>query len=165
MAIESTRDLCLSVADAIREKKGTSELINPQDFAKEIASIEGGGSGEGGGSTIEYLDLRNVTTLIGGQIPLKALVASLAYTVKIKNPNNGLITLLGAPALYSSFSSSVIPTLDFYEVEVNFKGIYGGNINDGIKTYHDTISQMGVTQEQLDSIPRITKEQFYDLNA
>ena len=47
MAIESTRDLCLSVADAIREKKGSSELINPQDFAKEIASIEGGGSGGG----------------------------------------------------------------------------------------------------------------------
>lgn len=47
MAIESTRDLCLSVADAIREKKGSNELINPQDFAKEIASIEGGGSGGG----------------------------------------------------------------------------------------------------------------------
>ena len=41
-------DLLQDVADAIREKKGTSELINPQDFAKEIKSIEGDG---GGGTT------------------------------------------------------------------------------------------------------------------
>ena len=33
------------VADAIRAKKGTSESINPQDFAEEIASIETGGGG------------------------------------------------------------------------------------------------------------------------
>ena len=32
------------VADAIRAKKGTTELIHPQDFAEEIASIETGGS-------------------------------------------------------------------------------------------------------------------------
>lgn len=151
------------VADAIRAKKGTTDLINPQDFAEEISTISGG-SGEGGGSTIEYLDLSNVTTLIGGYIPLKALVASMGYTVKIKNPNNGLITLLGAPALYSSFSDSQIPTLDFYEVEVNFKGIYDGNANDGLMTYYDTLLAAGVTQDQLESIPRITKEQFYSLD-
>lgn len=34
------------VADAIRAKKGTSELINPQDFAEEISTITGGGGGE-----------------------------------------------------------------------------------------------------------------------
>lgn len=32
------------LADAIREKKGTSEKINPQDFSEEIRSIEGGGN-------------------------------------------------------------------------------------------------------------------------
>lgn len=31
------------VADAIRAKKGTTELINPQDFAEEISTISGGG--------------------------------------------------------------------------------------------------------------------------
>lgn len=35
-------DLLKSVADAIRAKKGTTELINPQDFDAEIASIHGG---------------------------------------------------------------------------------------------------------------------------
>jgi surface protein len=36
-------DLLADIADAIREKKGTSGPINPQDFSSEIASIETGG--------------------------------------------------------------------------------------------------------------------------
>lgn len=35
------------IADAIREKKGTSDPINAQDFASEIASISTGGGGTG----------------------------------------------------------------------------------------------------------------------
>lgn len=34
-------DFLTDVADAIREKKGTSALIDPQDFSDEIASISG----------------------------------------------------------------------------------------------------------------------------
>lgn len=41
MATLST--LMRDIASAIRSKKGTTGLINPQDFAMEIASIEGGG--------------------------------------------------------------------------------------------------------------------------
>lgn len=37
------KDLLTDVADAIREKKGTTELINPQDFGKEIREIEADG--------------------------------------------------------------------------------------------------------------------------
>ena len=36
------KDLLTDVADAIREKKGTTELINPQDFGEEIRGIESG---------------------------------------------------------------------------------------------------------------------------
>lgn len=39
------KDFLTDVADAIREKKGTTDLINPQDFSAEIASIETGGGG------------------------------------------------------------------------------------------------------------------------
>ena len=37
---DNLKDLLTDVADAIREKKGTTELINPQNFADEIKSIE-----------------------------------------------------------------------------------------------------------------------------
>lgn len=49
-------DFLTDVADAIREKKGTSEPINPQDFSDEIASIEvGGGDGWTGHADAEGL--------------------------------------------------------------------------------------------------------------
>lgn len=49
-------DFLTDVADAIREKKGTSEPINPQDFSAEIASIEvGGGNGWTGHADAEGL--------------------------------------------------------------------------------------------------------------
>ena len=38
-------DFLTGVANAIRAKKGTTDLINPQDFESEIASIETGGGG------------------------------------------------------------------------------------------------------------------------
>lgn len=54
-------DFLSDVANAIREKKGTTAPINAQDFASEIASIEiGGGSGEAGISRrVTYLRRTN----------------------------------------------------------------------------------------------------------
>lgn len=43
---DNLKDYLVDLADAIREKKGTTAKINPQDFASEIASIESG-SGNG----------------------------------------------------------------------------------------------------------------------
>ena len=45
---DNLTDFLKDVADAIREKKGSSNLINPQDFSAEIASIKSGGGGGGG---------------------------------------------------------------------------------------------------------------------
>lgn len=41
--INNLTEFLTGVADAIRAKKSTTALINPQDFASEIASISGGG--------------------------------------------------------------------------------------------------------------------------
>ena len=43
---DNLKDLLTDVADAIRAKKGTTDLINPQDFSAEIASIQTGGGSE-----------------------------------------------------------------------------------------------------------------------
>ena len=42
---DNLKDFLTDVADAIRKKKGSSELINPQDFSAEISSIQSGGGG------------------------------------------------------------------------------------------------------------------------
>ena len=40
---DNLTDFLTDIADAIRDKKGTTGAINPQDFSSEIASIESGG--------------------------------------------------------------------------------------------------------------------------
>lgn len=52
---ETIVELLTDVADAIREKKGSSEPINAQNFAEEIRSIESGGSGWTGHADAEGL--------------------------------------------------------------------------------------------------------------
>ena len=49
------QDFLIDVANAIRNKKGTTALINPQDFSAEIASISGGG-------IVQELDTSDTTT-------------------------------------------------------------------------------------------------------
>ena len=46
---DNLSDFLLDIADAIREKKGSSEPINAQDFSSEIASIS---SGDGSGGSV-----------------------------------------------------------------------------------------------------------------
>ena len=44
---DNVKDFTKDIADAIRAKKGTTALINPQNFSDEIASIETGITPEG----------------------------------------------------------------------------------------------------------------------
>jgi hypothetical protein len=83
-----------TVADAIREKAGTSDsLVFPTGFAEAIAGIQAGGGGGGGDEitingckvmTGEYVsaeDLQNKTiTIFEKSISVSSLVASLFYT-------------------------------------------------------------------------------------
>lgn len=51
---DNLQDYLTDIADAIREKKGTTEAINAQNFSEEIRGIEGGG---GGIPTAEWNDV------------------------------------------------------------------------------------------------------------
>lgn len=51
---DNLTDFLTDVADAIREKKGTTDKINPQNFSEEIRGIESGG---GGIPTAEWNDV------------------------------------------------------------------------------------------------------------
>ena len=52
----NVQDLLRDVANAIREKKGTTDLINPQNFSEEIRGIESGGDDNGWNASVELVD-------------------------------------------------------------------------------------------------------------
>lgn len=77
----SLSSLLKDIADAIRSKKGTTSHINPQDFAREIASIDGG---SGISQRVSYLRRTNsgyIDTGVKGNNPNLSITARFAFKV------------------------------------------------------------------------------------
>ena len=91
---DNLTDFLTDVANAIRTKKGTTALINPQDFSSEIASIQTGG----GNSIIELIE-REITTFTIPQGTTKLGAGAFYRCEKLVNiiiPNS--VTSIGAAA-------------------------------------------------------------------
>ena len=150
--------LCEGVAGAIRAKEGSTEKINPQDFVQRIENLQvGGGTSE---SSIEYLDVSGVEDLFQGQFPLRFILAAYCYRCKYNHPNGSGIKV----ELFSQVVSWVEDPILFemLALEIDFKGNCETD-EYGQRSIEEQFLLLGITQEQLDSIPRITKEQFYTL--
>lgn len=151
------------IADAIRRKEGSSDLISPMDFAQRIDNLQvGGGTDEG---IIEYLDVSGIGDTNEN---LRNGLVLFADIVKSKNDEGTLVgaCLTGIQTIFG-FSSNNVTTC--VAVAVDFSRHIKGKINDGTEldmSIYDLLIMTGVAaSEQLDSIPRITKEQFYDLTT
>lgn len=146
------QDFLTDIADAIREKKGTTDKINPQDFATEIANLSSGddsGSGSGEASNIEYLDVSGMEQAF--------ILAKMAISVKSSDNDGGYII-----SPYGLFSGS---NDIFKAVAIDFSIlIYNSDFPTEVNfiTLGEFVTNMGM---QLDAIPRLTKEQFYNLEA
>ena len=57
------KDFVTGIASAIREKKGTTELINPQDFENEIRTIQTGSDPASGKSLAVQIVDRSVKSV------------------------------------------------------------------------------------------------------
>jgi hypothetical protein len=155
-------------ADAIREKTGKSELIAPVDFAEEIKGITaGGGSGESGGSTLEYLDLSGNSPLRDALITFSYLIKTDGFRIEHTGSNtwhaergiivsgNLLVTVLGMT--YDDYRI-VKDSIKAVAVDFNTEIV----MQDTIMPIKDVFTG---AEEMLNAIPRLTKEEFYDLNA
>ena len=70
---DNLKDFLTDVADAIRAKKGSTELINPQDFSSEIASLSGG---------LEVIEMTETTaTIEPNKVYVWGMVESLDITL------------------------------------------------------------------------------------
>lgn len=79
---DNLKDFLTDVADAIRAKKGSTELINPQDFSSEIASLSGSGG-------LEIVDMTETTaTIEPNKVYVWGMVESLDITLGASTNEN-----------------------------------------------------------------------------
>jgi hypothetical protein len=152
------KDHLKEVADAIRAKKGTSDLINPQDFATEIEGISGSG-GESGDWELTYYKIVNADEqMVGGlflygganivncaikdgDVVIANMGVTIGYDMISKGEHNDIVAIVSAK----------LPIKD----------------EDAYKPY--SLKELFVTAGIWDAISpmllEITKEEYYNLNA
>lgn len=135
------------------------KVINVQmdeDFYNEI--IQGGSSGSGEASTIEYLDVSNWGNIVHAINGLKP-----SRTNIIQYSNLSRTELDGEKAIVCSAFAAYLNVgyeyIDRIAIDFNAELLYPF----GKSTPKEELIAIGITQEQLDAIPRITKEDFYSL--
>lgn len=92
------------------------------------------------------------------------LIPSIYVKAKISNEGAGLSDAVGVTM--SMFTMMSSEPRDIKAICIDFTSIIILKMGDEARsmTVADYLIQTGATQEQLDAIPRITKEQFYDLS-
>lgn len=147
-----------------------NKAINRYELSKDkkkdiINSIktnvpQSGGSGEG--SNMEYLDVSGVDFVNGGTKEGNFLMCS--FMVKCNHTILGNNAIVPIGQLYNAGTSN---TTSIYALVFDFSAKY--IISSGIEqinfTLKELLIQIGWTEEELAAIPRLTKEQFYNLEA
>lgn len=144
--------LCEGVAGAIREKEGSTEKINPQDFVQRIENLQVGGTSE---SNIEYLDVSGGGVVDGG-------VATFAWLAKAYYEGVTIIAPLQVMVDEGIIGGGKRPSA----VMIDFSAKL--SLGNGFMSVKELLVAQGggiITEADIDAIPRITKEQFYDLNT
>lgn len=126
-------DFLEDIADGIREKKGTTDPINAQDFRSEINSIKT--------DEMRYFDVREVSS-----VP-NTLVYTSFLTKGVHNGN-------------WEIRPEVESTVVAFAIEPNREVYYSGKTDTLWNYINYAIENSGY---KLEDFPEITKEEFYDL--
>lgn len=136
------------IADAIRAKEGSTELINPQDFADRIKGLEVGGAS---GSKMRYFKVvSRLPSAGGGDMAIYSQMSQLT-----RCEENGKVSIASG-----CFDSDVLGKTPI---------AYGLNLDMKVTGFSGEITTVGdlLTGEYDDPyyFEEITEEQFYDLNT
>ena len=123
---------------------------------------EGGGSGSGSGeiSTVEYLDISN-----WGINNNKVNLVNKSNIIKVEK--DGYMFCITPAMALGMMANSTEEVLDFFAnatiaVCIDFNLVL--KYPDGEFTNKELLLENGFSQEELDAIPRITKEEFYSFD-
>ena len=123
----------------------------PQSGEGGGGSTGGGEGGSGGGSNIEYIRQEDANVFPMDQAKIGA------QFIKIKFNNQ---TLIGPAGLLLGVPADMVELVAF-GIDFNAKMIS----SNASMTIKESLMNYGITEDQLAAIPRITEEEFYNLNA
>lgn len=150
--------LCEGVAEAIREKEGSTEKINPQDFPDRIKGLEVGGTS---GSKMRYLKRTGwLPAAGGGDIACYSAMSQVVRYEDSRFSDDGSVQ-----AMIETGSQTLVGN-DIYPIAFGFDP-------NTIVFNPRTDAEKTTLWEKLGSIfsscancfEEITEEQFYDLNT
>lgn len=118
--------------------------------------IKKGGGGGVSASNVEYLDIRGI---VSGEYTNSALMYLLAMGTACRCIIND--TVFAGPASYFMVAPLEDPTA-IQSIRVDWDDIVADR--GRVTTVKGFFLELGITQEELDAIPRLTKEQFYSLD-
>lgn len=138
------KDFITGVANAIREKKGTTELINPQDFENEILTIQTDSEPASGKSLAAQIIDKSVTDVTAGDLEGATKIGDYAFNsckglTSITIPNSvasiGEQAFLGCTGLTSVTIGNNVTSIGsraFYDCS----GLTSITVNTGNTKYH-----------------------------
>lgn len=150
MKYKTVSALCEGIAGAIREKEGSSALINPQDFVDRIKGLEVGG---GGGSKMRYFKVvRPLPSAGGGNQSVYSQMSQLT-----RCEDNGKVFInSGCYDTVLRGKTAVAYGVDLsLRVNPTYDGEEWMTLEDGL----------GSDIFDPNHFEEITEEQFYDLNT
>lgn len=141
---DNLQDFLIDIADSIREKMGNEDLINPQDFSSKIKDLD----------SLEYLDVSKnqilYIDLILHSVYLKYKdIEANSININLTNKQENLLDIIqNVTQVAIDFKSPIKKVIDGISTSTNVKNIILKKL----------------TAEQLDTVPRITKQDFYNLS-
>ena len=148
MKYKTVSALCEGVADAIKEKEGSSARINPQDFADRIKGLEVGGAS---GSKMRYFKVVSPLPSAGGGN--MAIYSQMKQVTRCEE--NGEVSI--SSGCYDSDVLGKTPVA------------YGLNLDMKVTGFSGDITTVGEllagNYDDPSYFEEITEEQFYDLDT
>jgi hypothetical protein len=139
-----------AIADAIREKEGSTEKINPQDFVERIKALEVGGAS---GGKMRYFKVVDRLPSAGGGD--QAVYSQMSQLTRCED--NGKVFINSG--CYDTVKRGKIAVAYGVDLSVRINPSFDG---DEWKTLEDGLGSHIFDRNYFEEI---TEEQFYDLNT
>lgn len=157
MKYKTVSALCEGVAEAIKEKEGSSARINPQDFVDRIKGLEVGG----GGSKMFYLKrIGLLPGAGGGDITTYSAMSQVVRYEDSRFSNDGSVKAMIETGSQTLFGNGIYPiAFGFDPNTIVFDPRYDAEKT----TLWERLTP--IFSSHADCFEPITEEQFYDLNT